>query len=38
MNTAGFAVAAIVSTIIMIGTLMAAHANAVSYVSAPWIF
>ncbi len=39
MNTAGFVFAAIVSTIIMFGTVMAAHANAISYVSVPgaWI-
>lgn len=38
MNTAGFAVAAIISTIIMCGTVIAAHANAIAYVSVPWIF
>jgi hypothetical protein len=38
MNTAGFAVAAIISTVIMFGTVIAAHANAISYVSARWVF
>jgi hypothetical protein len=38
MNTAGFAIAAIISTIIMFGTVIAAHANAVSYVAARWVF
>ena len=38
MKTAGFAVAAIISTIIMFGTVIAAHANAVSFVSARWVF
>jgi hypothetical protein len=39
MNTAGFVFGAIISTIIMLGTVMAAHANAVSFVSVPgaWI-
>jgi hypothetical protein len=32
-STAGFVFGAIISTIIMFGTLMAAHANAVSFVS-----
>ncbi len=38
MNTVGFAFAAIISTIIMFGTVMAAHANAVSSVLGVWIF
>ena len=38
MNTAGFTIAAIISTIIMFGTIVAAHVNAISYVSVPWIF
>jgi hypothetical protein len=33
MNTTGFALAAIISTIIMFGTALAAYANAVSVVS-----
>ncbi len=33
MNNVGFAFAAIISTIIMCGTVLAAHANAVSFVS-----
>ena len=38
-STAGFVFGAIISTIIMLGTVMAAHANAVSFVSVPgaWI-
>ena len=39
MNTAGFVFGAIISTIIMLGTVMAVHANAVSFVATPgaWI-
>ena len=38
MNSIGFALAAIISTIIMFGTVLAAHANAVSLVSGgSWI-
>ncbi len=38
-STAGFVFGAIISTIIMFGTVMAEHANAVSFVSVPgaWI-
>jgi hypothetical protein len=37
MNTVAFAFAAILSTIIMFGTVMAAHANAISYVAGRWV-
>jgi len=38
MNTAAFVFGAIISTIIMFGTVIAAHINAISYVAVPWIF
>jgi hypothetical protein len=39
MNTVGFTFAAIISAVIMFGTVLAAHANAVSFVpgTGAWI-